>query len=75
MKIPNDSVYLSSFCFYRKPLHLIHRICFAVLITFPEKASATLIIPSAQVLFLDLPLLNKEAGKPLFKMQTYGIVL
>lgn len=35
VKVPNGSVHLSSLCFYRKPLHFIQRMSFAVLITFP----------------------------------------
>lgn len=35
VKVPNGSVHLLVLCFYRKHLHFIQRMCFAVLVTFP----------------------------------------
>lgn len=62
-------------CFYRKTSCFIQRAYFTVLITLPYKASAKLKIPSAEEFCLDLPILKKETGKLLVKVQGCGIVL
>lgn len=63
---PNASVYLLSMCFYSKSLHFIQSMYRST--NQRPLESITVIIPRAQVLFLDLHSLNEETGKPLFKM-------